>query len=225
MPATAIAEEKTALRACCRALRRALPEEERAALSLTACAHLAASALWAKAAIVGLYVAVRGETDCASLFGAALEQGKTVLLPLVEDTAISGGLLRRERSESVCGELGFPAASKGSRRMRLVPCAGPEQLHEGAFGIPEPPAPAYGEEDDPVPDLLLVPGMVFDRAGYRVGQGGGFYDRLLARAKYTDTVTVGLGYAFQVTDGIPREHFDMPLRALCTEDGLLRIRP
>jgi 5-formyltetrahydrofolate cyclo-ligase len=200
MPADEHTEEKAALRARCRALRLALPEEERATLSRTACMHLAASAVWAKAKITALYVAVRGETDCSYLFGTAREQGKTVLLPLVE-------------------------GREGALRMRLVPCARPDSLRSGAFGIPEPPAPEYGEQDDPVPDLLIVPGTAFDRAGYRLGQGGGFYDRLLAKPEYSDVLSIGLGYSFQVKDKVPREPFDMRLKALCTEDGLLRLNP
>jgi 5-formyltetrahydrofolate cyclo-ligase len=200
MPAADRTEDKSALRARYRALRRVLSGEERAELSRAACAHLEASEIWAEAAILGLYVAVCGETDCASLFAAAAEQGKTVLLPLIE-------------------------GRENERRMRLVPCGGPENLRIGAFGIPEPAAPEYGERDDPVPDLLLVPGTAFDRAGYRLGQGGGFYDRLLAKAEYAGAVTVGLGYSFQVRDEVPRERFDMPLRALCTEDGLQWVEP
>ncbi|MDR1685764.1 MAG: 5-formyltetrahydrofolate cyclo-ligase [Desulfovibrio sp.] len=217
-----IAEEKAALRARYRALRRALSEEERGALSRAACAHLAASEVWAKAKIVGLYVAVHGETDCSFLFRSALEQGKTVLLPMLGDLEASG--LRPGRFGGNREADGLSTASHGARRMRLVPCAGPEHLRVGAFGIPEPPAPAYGEEDDPVPELLPVPGTAFDRAGYRLGQGGGFYDRFLVRPAYADVVTVGLCYAFQVRDEVPRDSFDMPLRALCTEDGLLWIK-
>ncbi|MDR2124908.1 MAG: 5-formyltetrahydrofolate cyclo-ligase [Desulfovibrio sp.] len=217
------AEEKAALRARYRALRLALSEEERGALSRAACAHLAASGLWAEAESVGLYAAVRGETDCSSLFRTASAQGKTVLLPLIED--LEASVPCPEQSGRNSGARGFRAAQQGTRRMRLVPCAGPERLIPGAFGIPEPPAPAYGEENDPVPHLLLVPGTVFDRTGRRLGQGGGFYDRFLARPAYADTPTVGLCYAFQIRDEVPWESFDVPLRALCTEDGLLWIRP
>jgi 5-formyltetrahydrofolate cyclo-ligase len=223
MPAADVAEKKTALRVRYRALRRALSEGERGALSRAACAHLAASGVWAKAKIVGMYVAVRGETDCSFLFRSALEQGKTVLLPLIEDREASG--LCPEPCGVNSGERAFRTASGGGRRMRLAPCAGPGHLRVGVFGIPEPPAPEYGEDDDTVPDLLLVPGTVFDRAGRRLGQGGGFYDRLLARPAYADVVTVGLCYAFQVRDEVPEESFDMPLRALCTEDGLLWTKP
>ncbi|MDR2604162.1 MAG: 5-formyltetrahydrofolate cyclo-ligase [Desulfovibrio sp.] len=219
MPAAGVAEEKAALRVRFRALRRALSGEEREALSRAAGAHLAACGAWAKAKVVGLYVAVRGETDCSFLFRSALEQGKTVLLPLIEARETSG--FYPERSGGNSGTHGPRAA----QAMRLVPCAGPEHLRVGAFGIPEPPTPAYGEEDDPVPDLSVVPGTAFDRAGYRLGQGGGFYDRLLARPAYADVVTVGFCYAFQVRDEVPKENFDMPLRALCTEDGVLWIRP
>jgi 5-formyltetrahydrofolate cyclo-ligase len=69
-----------------------------------------------------------------------------------------------------------------------------------------------------VPDLLLVPLLGFDRRGYRVGYGGGFYDRTLQALRAVGRVrAVGLAYAGQEAEAVPTEPVDQPLDALVTE--------
>ena len=67
-------------------------------------------------------------------------------------------------------------------------------------------------------ELAFIPGVVFDRRGYRIGYGGGYYDRFLEEAQ--DLVSVGLGYEFQVVWEVPRSKHDLPVDYLCTERGL-----
>lgn len=84
------------------------------------------------------------------------------------------------------------------------------------WGIREP-AP-----DAPVvePDILLVPLLAVDRCGYRLGYGGGFYDRTLARLRARRPVlAIGLAYPLQVVDAVPREVYDEPLDHLLTPTG------
>ncbi|HSM18981.1 MAG TPA: 5-formyltetrahydrofolate cyclo-ligase, partial [Hyphomicrobiales bacterium] len=70
------------------------------------------------------------------------------------------------------------------------------------------------------PDVLLVPLLAFDRAGFRLGYGGGFYDRSLEQLRSAGPVAaIGLAYSAQQTDECPRESFDQPLDAILTEDG------
>ena len=93
------------------------------------------------------------------------------------------------------------------------------RLSLGAFHIEEP----QGDEITP-PDtmeLIVVPGVAFDRNGNRVGRGKGFYDRLLAE---TDATTVGVGYDFQLFDSVPTEPHDAPLDVIITESTRLVIR-
>jgi len=77
------------------------------------------------------------------------------------------------------------------------------------------------------PDLLLVPLLAFDRAGYRLGWGGGFYDRTLAelRSSGTPVVAVGVGYSAQEVDAVPRDHYDARLDWVVTEADIIRIAP
>lgn len=83
-------------------------------------------------------------------------------------------------------------------------------------GIPHPP-----EGDPVVPDMILVPCNAFDAAGYRVGYGGGYFDRTLA---VMDPVAVGLGFEFaRVEDVWPQPH-DRPMDWIVTEAGAFPAR-
>jgi 5-formyltetrahydrofolate cyclo-ligase len=72
-----------------------------------------------------------------------------------------------------------------------------------------------------VPDYLLVPLLAFDRRGYRLGYGGGFYDRTLAGLP--DAMTVGCGFAAQELDEVPVGPYDIRLAAIATELGVILI--
>jgi 5-formyltetrahydrofolate cyclo-ligase len=93
-----------------------------------------------------------------------------------------------------------------------------EPLDPGVLGIPAPTlaAPLL------VPHLMLVPLVAFDAAGRRLGQGGGFYDRTLARRRAEGPPLVALGIAFSVQEfpALPAEPFDQPLDGIATEEGV-----
>jgi len=83
------------------------------------------------------------------------------------------------------------------------------------------PAATVPEVD---PDVLLVPLLSFDRAGYRLGYGAGFYDRTLERLRRSKPLTaVGIGFAAQEVDSVPRDQYDQPLDWLVTERFALKI--
>lgn len=81
------------------------------------------------------------------------------------------------------------------------------QVAKGYAGIPEPVADGPVAQDETA--LVLMPGMAFDRAGHRIGYGGGFYDKFLAREPHHPTVA--LCYDFQVMDRLETEEFDIPV--------------
>lgn len=186
--------DKPDLRAALRARRQALAPDERQRLSSLAAGHVLDSAAWKDARTVALYMAVRGETDTAKLLESAWATGKEVLLPLCS----------REK--------------KGD--MRFVPCPSPRSLVPGYFGIPEPPPTNAGES---APDLLIVPGVAFSPEGGRLGQGGGYYDRLLGREPYLHSLCLGFAYSFQIVEHLPEEKWDRRVQALATDKGLLWI--
>jgi len=88
-------------------------------------------------------------------------------------------------------------------------------LYEAGFGTLAPSDLAPRSE----PDLILMPLLGFDRAGTRLGYGGGYYDRTLASLRKRPML-VGLAFAAQGFDHIPREPHDIPLDAVVTEDGV-----
>ena len=92
-----------------------------------------------------------------------------------------------------------------------------DAMDEGAFGILQP------GDDAPVvkPDLVLAPLLAFDDDGYRLGQGGGFYDRTLAKwhADGHGITVLGFGFTGQRVDVVPRDDFDQRLSGMITEDG------
>ena len=68
-----------------------------------------------------------------------------------------------------------------------------------------------------VPDFVLVPGLAFSRDGHRLGRGGGFYDRLLAR-RAREAVKVGVCFSLQLHDSIPSEAHDVVLNAIMSDE-------
>ena len=81
------------------------------------------------------------------------------------------------------------------------------------------PAPAVGAPEL-VPDLVIAPLLAFDRSGYRLGLGAGYYDRTLAALRRQGRVwAIGLAYAGQELDPLPIEPHDEPLDAILTENG------
>lgn len=92
-------------------------------------------------------------------------------------------------------------------------------LELGAFGIPAPSAAAPQIFPETV-DLLLVPAVACDRQGYRLGYGGGFYDRLLSDPAWAGKPTIGIVFEFARLPQLPIDSWDRPLDAVCTEAGL-----
>lgn len=71
-------------------------------------------------------------------------------------------------------------------------------------------------------DLVLVPGLIFDKDGYRIGYGGGYYDRFLSKLD-PSVPKIGICFDLQVQDTIPRNHYDIPVDFILTEKGLIKI--
>ena len=91
--------------------------------------------------------------------------------------------------------------------MRFIYLTDLDRVELGYCGIPEP------IDDGPVADdpaaLVLMPGLAFDRAGNRMGYGGGFYDKFLAAEP--GHPTLALCYEFQMVEELPREEYDIPV--------------
>ena len=84
------------------------------------------------------------------------------------------------------------------------------RMTEGDFHILEPDSPPY---EGPI-DLIVVPGMAFDRRGHRLGRGKGYYDRFLI--KYPEVKTIGICFSFQMLDEVPAESHDQVIDEIIT---------
>ena len=94
-----------------------------------------------------------------------------------------------------------------------------DELVKESFGTVAPAETAQ----EYAPDILMVPMLAFDRKGYRLGYGGGFYDRSLEKLrKEKNVIAVGVAYAAQEVEEVPRDHFDQPLDLIITEKEVIR---
>jgi 5-formyltetrahydrofolate cyclo-ligase len=96
-----------------------------------------------------------------------------------------------------------------------------DELVQAWYGAREP---ARRTPIDPAEiDLVVAPGLAFDRAGGRLGYGGGHYDRYLGRLGQ-ETIRVGIGFAVQVVDAVPRTTSDEGVHMVVTEDEVIDCR-
>jgi 5-formyltetrahydrofolate cyclo-ligase len=143
-----------------------------------------------KAKGIGAFASIPGEINTYPILEGALGLGKRIYLPKVV---------------------------KGKTHFEFFLVQNFKTLSKGAFGILEPTGgkPAdWGEID-----LVLVPGLAFDQSGNRLGFGKGYYDRVLPLLKKS-TLTIGLGYSFQIVEKIPVDLHDIPLKAVLSEKGV-----
>jgi 5-formyltetrahydrofolate cyclo-ligase len=142
--------------------------------------------IWQAAKSVLLYAPLTDEPDLWKLLADALAAGKAVSLPR------------------------FDAEQKGYMAC-LIKDIG-RDLHEGQFGIREPRDSCCKISLNRL-DLILVPGLAFDRIGHRLGRGRGYYDRLLAESHVP---TCGVAFDQQIVEQIPAEPHDVRLTCILT---------
>lgn len=114
--------------------------------------------------------------------------------------------------------LALPRADWRTRELVPARLRALDEVIAGRHGVPD----VLDDRFEPVSldqvSVVLVPGVAFDRRGYRLGYGGGFYDRLLPRLR-PDCLTVGIAFDQQVVDALPAEPHDQRVGALLTERG------
>lgn len=118
--------------------------------------------------------------------------------------------------------LGFPVVV--DRELVFYPWQPGGKTKIGAYGITEPDRAKPPLDWDQV-DLILVPAVGGDRQGYRLGYGGGFYDRLLTQDPLKQVPAIGIVFDFAYGLSFPRDPWDQPMAAFCTETGFKIAAP
>ena len=180
---------KAELRTQMRSMRRALSPGQQQEAAQAVYARMMAFEPYHAARVVMAYMACRGELDLAPVIRDALARGKTLVLPRCE----ADGTMTARR---ICD---------------------PGDLAPGAYGLLEPDEGC--EIIDPAQiDLILVPGVAFDRLGRRLGQGAGYYDRFLPD---TQAVCAGICHDFAWLEYVPVQAHDIPMDFVITPGGII----
>ncbi len=140
------------------------------------------------AACVMAYCTFKNEPDLNEFINACRALGKSVALPYI----VGKGELKAVRYES------------------------DSLMKKSKFGIPEPELKSKGDELKP--DVVIAPGIAFDAELYRIGFGGGYYDRFLA---CSTAYKIGVCYDYQIVDGIGCEAHDVPMDVVVTEKRII----
>ena len=141
-----------------------------------------------------IYLSKVGEVGTDHLLGRAFELGKRVCVPVMD----------RENDE-----------------LRISELPGPEiDFRLGAFGVREPEEGDLNFVSPDQIDLVVVPGLAFDRRGGRIGYGKGYYDGLLTRMGL-QVPRIALAFEFQVLDTVPQDENDIQVDAIITEKNTM----
>lgn len=184
-----VKDAKRALRAKYKSLRAEITSQEKKALDEKICAATVALASFRYAKTVLMYASTESEIDVMPIAHYALECGKKVA---------------------------FPRCNVDEHTMDFKYVDDLNELTVGEYSIREP-----SENAESVTDfshsICIVPGLVFDRAGYRVGYGKGYYDRFFSNYRETK---LGLVYSDYILDCVPRGRFDRHVDILVCEKGV-----
>ncbi len=190
MPLISNLDEKRNLRRELIARRNQITGRE--ARSEAICGCVIATPAFLRARAIHCYLSIRSEVDTYSLIAVALTQGKAVAVPVVDPS--------RRMSHSWITEID------------------PADFTEGPLGTLTPRIIRPASPGDW--DLTIVPMLGFDRGGYRIGYGMGYYDRLLAAAP---TIAFGVAFSTQEFAALPRDPHDLPMDFIATEDELILV--
>ena len=186
-----VKEHKIQLRAVMSEKRKQITAEEKQRMDAAICRRLIALAGFRYADEILTYSPLKNEVDISEVNASALKSGKL---------------------------LAFPKCVTGTSNMDFYEVSSMDELEKGSFSIMEPRADCklwLPPEKKSV--LCIIPAMAYDKDGYRLGYGKGFYDRFLADR---DFIKVGVVYSkFLVDYKLPRGRFDLAVNVIVTEKG------
>ncbi|HEX6923530.1 MAG TPA: 5-formyltetrahydrofolate cyclo-ligase [Bacillales bacterium] len=185
-------DEKKKLRNAMRERLRLLPDGTRKILCASIANKLTGLPEWQQAGVIGMTMSTKDEIDTKPIIRTAWAEEKRIAVP---------------KADSKAKMMDF----------REIHSFG--QVEEAFAGILEPMPDQTESISSEKLDLLVVPGLIFDQNGYRIGFGGGFYDRFLS--KYRNQ-TISFAFEMQMVDRVPVESFDLPVDIIVTERRVIR---
>jgi 5-formyltetrahydrofolate cyclo-ligase len=174
--------------------RRAMPQSLRASKSATIFEAVKTLPIYQKAEIIMFYSSFDGETETDKIIKDVLKSGKTAAMAAIKDKE------KKEMGAFKITSLNFYA--------------------DTVMGIKQPKLENEAEISKSEIDLFFIPGIVFDLDCFRIGYGGGFFDKYLKGIPQGKTA--GLCYDFQIIDRVPREVFDAQLGVIISEKRILQ---
>ena len=188
--------EKHTLRTQNRERRDHMPEEEAMLKSSLILDQLLRMPEFSMADEIYTYVSFGNEVDTFSLITSAVLSGKRVFVPKVLD----------------------------KKRMEFFRIKHIGELQSGTLGILEPTSDELGMLDVTKKQIMIVPGLVFDENGNRIGYGGGYYDRYLWGQPNESLHLVAPAYEFQVVKSLCAEELDIPVHKIVTEKRIIECK-
>lgn len=190
-----IRAEKNKLREKYKAIRDALSTDEKSILDTKICKRVISTVSFRFSQTVLLYSPIKSEVDITSIALAALKAGKNVAYPR-------------------CG------SNDGKMTFHYVTSL--DELKPGSFGILEPTieAPLFFKESVPKKEdaICLIPALIYDKDGYRLGYGKGYYDRFLSDFC---GIKAGIIYSSCIADRVPRGKYDLKVDFTVSEKGVM----
>ncbi|WP_373892819.1 5-formyltetrahydrofolate cyclo-ligase [Virgibacillus sp. CBA3643] len=182
--------DKLQLRKSTIAKLKNIPEEDKQAIERKLAERLVSSTLWNEADRVGITMSQGFEWDTTPIIEAAWEHNKIVCVP---------------------------KCIPQEKKLTFYQLDSYDQLEVVYYNLLEPKPVETRKIDKAAIDLLIVPGLIFDKGGFRIGFGGGYYDRFLM--DYPNE-TASLLHGSQLVEKVPTEEFDLAINHLITEDGI-----
>jgi|SRR5699024_6486433 len=170
-----------------------ITDEKRIEIERKIEANLLEQKYWQESSIIGMTISQDLEWDTRGIIEAAWRQGKKVAVP---------------------------KCLPETKQMNFYIIDSFNDLELAHFNLMEPIPSKTKIIDKNQIDLLVVPGLLFDKKGYRIGFGGGYYDRFLMDFS---NKTVSIGSTYQLKDKVPVEEYDLPVQHIITELGEITV--
>ncbi|SHF61112.1 5-formyltetrahydrofolate cyclo-ligase [Ornithinibacillus halophilus] len=168
-----------------------IDEHEKKIIEENLTTKLTGSDLWKQANTIGITISKGFEWETKTIIEQGWAAGKTIAVP---------------------------KCLPESKEMQFYSFTDYSELEVVYYNLLEPKPESNKEINSNEIDLLIVPGLLFDKKGYRIGFGGGYYDRYLVNYP---NVTISLAFHEQLLDSIPTEPFDIPVQYIVTNEQIV----